>query len=70
MKVYVEVVDSKTGIYQTGMIDEPVVKGHEIQNALMHFGVVYGEVIWEARASNYLFGKVENTTKLISIIYI
>ena len=51
MKIYVQVVDTKTGIYQTGMVDEPVIKGSEIDNALRHFGVLYGEVEWVSKYS-------------------
>lgn len=73
MKVYVQVIDTRTGIYQTGMIDEPVVKGKEIENALVHFGVCYGNVKWyEKTILNYvstsICGEVEGTTKIICVI--
>lgn len=64
MKVFVQIVDTRTAVYQTGMIDEPVAKGVEVDNALLHFGVRYNEVIWE----NDNFGKVEGTSKVVSII--
>lgn len=69
MKIYVQVVDTKTGIYQTGMVDEPVIKGSEIDNALRHFGVLYGEVEWVSKYNNkFLNGIVTGTTKVVSII--
>lgn len=64
MKIYLQVVDARTGIYQTGMIDEPVIKGKEVDNALMHFGVRYGDVEWV----NENFGKVVDTSKVVTII--
>lgn len=66
MKVYIQIVDTLTGIYQSGMIDEPVVSGKEIDNALGHFGISYGTVNWV----NPNYGKVENTTKIVSVITI
>lgn len=72
MKVYIQVIDTKTGVYQTGMIDEPVIEGSEIANTLKHFGVIYGEVNWEQSqyVSNYktIQGNIEGTTKIISAV--
>lgn len=78
MRVYVQIVDALTGIYQAGTIEEPVVKGQEIQNALKHFGVIYGEVNWNndfingdvVRTPRFLTGYVENTNKVINVITI
>lgn len=63
-KIYVLIVDKKSGIYQSGMIEEPVSEGTEIANALQHFGISYGSVTW--KTSNY--GEVEGTFKVVSII--
>ena len=65
MKVYVQIVDKSTGIYQTGGIEEPVASGKEIENALLHFGVSYGSVIWE----NPNYGKVDGTSKELTILW-
>ena len=70
MKVFVQVIDTRTGVYQTGMIEENVIKGKEIENALLHFGV--SNVKWKPfnqieNANNY-FGEVTNTTKVVSVI--
>lgn len=74
MKVYVQVVDVKTAIYQTGMIDEPVLDGFEIENALRHFGIFISEVDWinQEYDSKYIFknGKVKDTSKIVSILAI
>lgn len=72
MKVYVQVIDTKTGVYQTGMIDEPVMKGLEIQNALKHFGVIYNEVSWKNDSFNtgstLQYGHIDGTSKIIIAI--
>lgn len=75
-KVYVLIVDTLTGISQTGMIEEPVIKGQEIQNAIKHFGIIYGEVTWNsdfvhndiANNPRLLTGYVEGTSKVINVI--
>lgn len=64
MKVYLQVIDTNTGVYQTGMIDEPVIKGKEIENALGHFGVRYADVEW----TNSNYGEIINTTKVVSVV--
>ena len=63
MKVFVQIVNTLNGISQTGMIEEPVVKGQEIQNTLKHFGVVYGEVKWN---SNFVNSDVANNPRLLT----
>jgi len=76
MKVFVQIVNTLNGISQTGMIEEPVVKGQEIENAIKHFGVIYGEVIWNSDFINedvanhprLLTGYVEGANKVINII--
>ena len=74
MKVYVQVIDIKTKIYQTGMIEEPVINGKEIENALLHFGVSYAHIRWYNTVSlenaDNRFGVVEGTTKVVSIVTI
>lgn len=68
MRVYITVIDSKTGVYQCGMIDEPAIRGVEIKNALAHFGVQY-ELLEEKKESEFGFlAKVEGTSKLVSVI--
>lgn len=71
MRVYVQVIDSKTGVYQTGVIDEPVKEGFEVQNAISHFGVNYGHVEWNKSFINnaqVMFGNIRDTSKIVSVI--
>lgn len=68
MKIYIQIVDTNTGIYQTGMIDEPIQKGFEIANAIGHFGVNFNTVNWNKESDLYMFGKIINTSKIISVI--
>lgn len=76
MKLFVQVVDTLTGISQNGMIEEPVKNGFEIQNALKHFGISEQDVEWlcpeegfsEDINGDILSGRVEGTYKLLSII--
>lgn len=77
MKIYIQVIDTRTSIYQTGMIDEPAMKGQEIVNALAHFGVSYGSVTWDAKLNIDMIednpytvwtGRVDGTTKVVSVI--
>lgn len=76
MKVFVQVVDTLTGISQNGMIEEPVEKGFEIQNALKHFGISEQDVEWlyseegfsEDIDGDVFPGRIEGTHKLLSII--
>ena len=74
MKVYIQVIDTNTGVYQTGMIDEPVLLGSEVKNALLHFGVNYGHIKWHSqnKLSNISdsFGEVENTSKVVTVVTI
>lgn len=68
MKVFIQIVDVKTGVYQTGMIDEPIQKGFEIANAIGHFGININNVDWETKTNLNSFGKITGTTKVVSII--
>lgn len=72
MKVFVQVINTKTGGYQYEMIDEPVRSGCEVLNALKHFGIddvnwtmVDADELWEAK-----FGTIEGTNKIVSVIII
>jgi len=75
-KVYVQIVDSLTGISQNGMIEEPVKENLEVENALKHFGIVYGEISWEekvlennlANSFTIMRGRVDNAYKIINVI--
>ena len=76
MRVFVQIVNTLNGISQTGMIEEPVIKGQEIENAIKHFGVIYGEVTWNSNFINedvgnhprLLTGYIEGANKVINII--
>lgn len=74
MKVFLQVIDKRIGIYQTGMIEEPVINGKEIDNALAHFGVSNGTVSWKSKyqSDNIInrFGEVEGTSKVVSVVAI
>lgn len=67
-KVYVQIVDSSNGISQTGGIQEPVSSNKEIENALLYFGIKEREIIWECTSDYCKIGKLEGTSKIISII--
>ena len=70
MKVYTTIVDTNSGQYQFGMIDEPVKEGLEILNAIKHFGI--NDVFWinKSEEDNFSFriGVVTETTKVVSVI--
>ncbi len=70
MKVYIQIIDTITGIYQQGMIDEPVEKGLEIENALKHFGVPLGgcstKIMSETDKYYTIFGEVDNSNKIFN----
>lgn len=74
MKVFLQVINKTNGVYQTGMIDEPVVGDKHIVNALAHFGVTYGDVNWytnyQLQNTISKFGEVEGTSKVVSIVAI
>ncbi len=69
MKVFVQVIDMIRGISQYGMIEEPVVKGKEIDNALAHFGVSYGSVNWLYK-DKVKYGEIEGTSKIVTVVTI
>lgn len=71
-KVFVQLVDTKTGGYQFEMIQEPVADGYEVLNALKHFGIdsidwTISDVqeLWESK-----FGVIKDTSKVVSVIII
>lgn len=69
MKVYVQIVDLHSGIYQCGMIDEPIQKGFEVANAIAHFGLNSNGVDWDVEKSPlHKFGRVTGTSKVVSVI--
>ena len=70
-KVVVMIVDTKTGVSQFGVIEEPVQEGFEIENALRHFGVDRGHVIFESENNDKIStGYVEETTKVVSVVVV
>ena len=71
-KVFIQIVDTKTGGYQFEMIQEPVKNGMEMLNALKYFGI--SNVNWTNTNANDLWeakvGIIEGTNKIITIIII
>ena len=71
MKVYVQVINITNGIYQQGMIDEPVKKGLEVANALGHFGIDINTIEWTSTdaTEDYesKFGAIKETTKVVTV---
>ena len=71
MKIFVQVINVKDGIYQQGMIDEPIKKGLEVANALGHFGIDINTVDWTSTdaTENYesKFGTIKETTKIVTV---
>ena len=71
MKVFVQVINVKDGVYQQGMIDEPIKKGLEVANALGHFGIDINTVEWTSTdaTENYesKFGAIKETTKIVTV---
>ena len=68
-EVYLQVIDTVTGIYQTGKIQESVLGEFSVQNALEHFGVSYGTVKWVSKVNNFMCGEIEGTTKVV-LVYV
>ena len=62
MKVFVQIVDTKTGKYEHIMIDEPVVKGHEVSNAVSH---LIGKALIEWN-SDFIYEDLANTPRLLT----
>lgn len=78
MKVYVQVVNSRTGGCQHEMIEEPVMEGYEVENALGHLGIDRGEITWDnntvydrlCNSPQVSTGRVEGTDKIINVVVI
>lgn len=62
MKVFVQIVDTKTGKYEHIMIDEPVTKGHEVDNAISH---LIGKALIEWN-SDFIHKDLVNTPRLMT----
>ena len=71
MKIFVQVINVKDGVYQQGMIDEPIKKGLEVANALGHFGIDVITVEWTSTdaTEDYesKFGAIIETTKIVTV---
>ena len=71
MKVFVQVINVTNGIYQQGMINEPIKKGLEVANALGHFGIDVNTVEWTSTDATEdhesKFGAVIDTTKIVTV---
>lgn len=71
MKIFVQVINVKDGIYQQGMIDEPIKKGLEVANALGHFGIDINTIEWTSTdaTEDYesKFGAIKETTKIVTV---
>lgn len=76
MKVFIQIVDSRTGIYQTAGIEEPVMNEKHVDNALAYFGLRYSDVEWlhssdvslDSKTATLKSGKIRDTTKVINLI--
>lgn len=72
MKVYIQIIDTNTGVYQTGMIDEPILHNKHIENALAHFGVTYAHINWHNNTplsnAESSFGEIEGTSKIVAVV--
>lgn len=72
MKVFLQIIDTRNGISQHGMIEEPVQKGFEVANALEHFGVNINTIEWMYEHSKNNFrtkmGEIKDTTKIVNIV--
>ena len=70
-KVAVMIVDTRTGVSQFGVVEEPVEEGYEVDNALKHFGVDRGHVIFESENNGKIStGYVEETSKVVSVVVV
>lgn len=76
MKVFIQIVDGRTGIYQTAGIEEPVMNEKHIDNALAYFGLRYSDIEWlhssdvslDSKLATLKSGKIRDTTKVINLI--
>ena len=71
MKIFVQVINVKDGVYQQGMIDEPIKKGLEVANALGHFGIDINTIEWTStdatESYESKFGAIKETTKIVTV---
>ena len=70
MKVFVQIIDKKSGSCQSISIEEPVQKGFEVLNALKHLGPSESEIEWDINNEEYKFGRIKETTKVITAVCI
>ena len=78
MKVFIQIVDSRTGIYQTAGIEESVMNEKHVDNALAYFGLRDGDIEWlnssdislDAKSATLKSGKIRDTTKVINLIIV
>lgn len=78
MKVFIQIVDGRTGIYQTAGIEEPVMNEKHVDNALAYFGLRYSDVEWlhssdislDSKSATLKSGKIRDTTKVINLIVV
>ena len=68
MKVFVQIVDKKSGSCQLILNDEPVQKGYEVINAIKHLGPNVCDIEWDINNEEYKFGRIKDTTKVITIV--
>lgn len=70
MKVFVQIIDKKSGSCQSISIDEPVQKGFEVINAIKHLGPDLSDIDWDINNEEYKFGRVKETTKVVTVVCI
>ena len=70
MRVFVQIIDKKSGSYQSITIDEPVQKGFEVMNAIKHLGPTKADIEWDINNEEYKFGRIKETTKVITAVCI
>lgn len=78
MKVFIQIVDSRTGIYQTAGIEEPIMNDKHVDNALAYFGLRHGDIEWlnssnislDSKSITLKSGKIIDTTKVINLIIV
>ena len=74
MRVYVQIVDTKTFGYQHEMIEEPIEKGFEVKNAIAHLvGQVSMEWVSDTSVNlenspRILSGYITGTNKIVTVV--
>ena len=73
MKIYVQIIDDKTNVYQQATIDEPVSNNFKVANALEHLGVKESWVNWDVNVNIlnncFMCGRVKDTTKVVIVYF-